>query len=153
MVQQILNHCDNLLILTSSRVTDFWSQSHLLPLTSHLNSLRSSFLICHWANNNCMEVEWQDTLYEITLDTIKCYTNISGFLKIFCLYSLTKLTSVWRWYSKNACCKNSDYCQMYHSDRTTIYIWQDWSGVWNKGSRFWFVVRIWNPNGTELKVF
>lgn len=101
-----------------------------------------------------MEVQWQDNLCVITLNTIKYYTNIKVFLRIFCLYSLTKRTSVWRWYSKNACCKNSDYCQMYHSDRTTIYIWQDWSRVWNKGSRFWIVVSIWNPNGTELtKVF
>jgi hypothetical protein len=78
--------------------------------------------------------------------------KIQGSLRNFCLLCiLTKLTSLWRWCPENANCKNSDYYKVYHSHRTTIYIWQNWPGVWNKGSRLWVMVSIWNLNCRTVK--
>lgn len=58
---------------------------------------------------------------------------------------------MWRWHSKNAYCKNIDYYKVHHADRTAVYIWQDWPGIWNKGSRFWIMVSISNPKGILAK--
>lgn len=113
---------------------------HLLTLTTHLNCVSFNFLVCHWANLTVIILDNSNDIICVKSSWMLPFTHK---VRIFLLYVLTKLTSLWRWYTKNAHCKNPDNCQVYHSYRTTVYIWQDWPGVWNKGCRFGIMVSIW----------